>query len=216
MFWDLLDTQAADEIRKHSAARQFNPGDRLVCEEASPGLVFFVQSGWVEVTRRGANGAIAILDFRGPGDIVKNLPGAMRRAQSITAKARTPVEAQGMAGEELLQLARDVPDIGQALLRTMADRLQDADRRDAQRHGSGALGAIADRLLGLHIKGCGHRLVVAQEEIARWAGVSLPSTSRALHILRQAGIIRTHRQNIIVLDESALAVVVRSGHLPPA
>jgi CRP-like cAMP-binding protein len=214
-FWDLLDAEAVEEIRTRSAFDLFRVGEPLTGEGEDTHRVFFIQSGWVSVIRHSASGATRILAVRGPGDIVGELAGLSDRPRTATVRARSMVEARGMTGEAFLQLAERTPSIARALFRTLADRLNDADRHRTQLHGSVALGAVAEKLLEIHAYDEGRdRPVFTQEEIATWAGVSVPALARSLRALRDAEVIRSSRQRIIVLDPEALAEVALTGRMP--
>jgi CRP-like cAMP-binding protein len=214
-FWDLLDTEAVREISARSAFDLFRVGESLTGEGEDTHRVFFIQSGWVSVIRHGPAGATRILAVRGPGDIVGELAGLSDRPRSATVRARSLVEARGMTGEAFLSLAERTPSIARALFRTLADRLNDADRHRTQLHGSVTLGAVAEKLLEVHAYGEGpDRPVFTQEEIATWAGVSVPALARSLRVLRDAEIIRSSRQRIIVLNAAALAHVAENGRPP--
>jgi CRP/FNR family cyclic AMP-dependent transcriptional regulator len=211
-FWDLLDASAAGEIRERSTYDLFRVGEALTGEGEDTHRVFFILSGWVSVIQHSPVGATRILAVRGPGDIVGELASLSDRPRSATVRARSLVEARGMTGAAFLTLAERTPSISRALLRTLAHRLQDADRHRTQLHGSVALGAVADKLLEIHAYADGRdRPVFTQEEIALWAGVSVPALARSLRTLREAGVIRSARQRIVVLDERALREIAKNG-----
>ena len=214
-FWDLLDAMAAEEIRARTVYQVFRTGDSLTGEGEDTHRVFFIQSGWVSVIQHSTVGATRILAVRGPGDVVGELASLSERPRSATVRARSTVEARGMSGEAFIDLAERTPSIARALFRILADRLHDADRHRTQLHGSVALGAVADKLLEIHSYADSgqDRPVFTQEEIACWAGVSVPALARSLRTLREAGVIRSARQRIIVLDEKGLREVAQNGRV---
>ena len=214
-FWDLLDAMAAEEIRARTVSQVFRTGDSLTGEGEDTHRVFFIESGWVSVIQHSTVGATRILAVRGPGDVVGELASLSERPRSATVRARSTVEARGMSGEAFIDLAERTPSIARALFRILADRLHDADRHRTQLHGSVALGAVADKLLEIHSYADSgqDRPVFTQEEIACWAGVSVPALARSLRTLREAGVIRSARQRIIVLDEKGLREVAQNGRV---
>ena len=72
-------------------------------------------------------------------------------------------------------------------------------------------GSVAAQWIGTPIEVIYERAGFTQEEIACWAGVSVPALARSLRTLREAGVIRSARQRIVVLDERALRKIAQSG-----
>jgi CRP-like cAMP-binding protein len=98
------------------------------------------------------------------------------------------------------------------LMRMLAERLRDADRKRIEFGAQDTTGRVAARLIELaerfgestangeiHIA-----LPLSQEELAGWVGSSREAVSKALGVLRGAGEIRTSRLSVVVVDLAAL------------
>jgi CRP/FNR family transcriptional regulator, cyclic AMP receptor protein len=97
------------------------------------------------------------------------------------------------------------------LLRSLAQRFRDADRRRVEFASAQTLGRVAARLLELadrHGESDGETIVItlpiSEEELAGWTGSSREAVAKALATLRDFGAIRAERRRITVLDPEGL------------
>ena len=97
------------------------------------------------------------------------------------------------------------------------ERLRDADRQQVDFAAYQTLGRVARRLVEL-VERFGEEsddgsvritLPITQEELAGWAGASREATAKALHELRDLGLIETARRDITVRDLAGLERLVR-------
>jgi CRP-like cAMP-binding protein len=97
------------------------------------------------------------------------------------------------------------------LIRVLASRLRDSDRKRLEFAALDTLGRVAWRLLELSDgfgqetdEGTSLELPLSQEQLAGWCGASRESTVKALTSLRELGIITTGRRQVVIRDSEAL------------
>jgi CRP/FNR family cyclic AMP-dependent transcriptional regulator len=103
------------------------------------------------------------------------------------------------------------PRIALVLLKVVLTRLREANRRQLEFAAFHTIERIALRLVELCERfgapcdeGVRISLRISQEELAGWAGASREATSKALHDLRQIGLIDTERRSLTVRDVDGL------------
>jgi CRP/FNR family transcriptional regulator, cyclic AMP receptor protein len=200
-----------DELRDLGAVRSFPRGQALAHVAQVPSEVFVLRCGRVKVTATTPAGRTVLLALRGPGELVGELSALSDSPRSASVIALDPVEALAIPHERFRRYVHDHPDAAMRMLRTLTDRLKDADAKRVQIAAYTTLERVAFCLLELSERFGSERedaieitLPLSQEELASWAGASLESVGRALQQMRGLGWIETRRRAIRVLDPHAL------------
>jgi CRP/FNR family transcriptional regulator, cyclic AMP receptor protein len=159
----------------------------------------------------GRDGSSVVLGFLGPGDVVGlpvvlGQPGAGTRVVCLTS-----VEALHFRGSALRSYLADHPIFATACLRLLNHDLAAAREDLARQTGTVTVERVADRLVqladrwGQRQNGAIHIPVpLTQDMLASWARASRESTAKALHELRESGVIRTARRELAILDLARL------------
>ena len=97
------------------------------------------------------------------------------------------------------------------LIRVLANRLRDADRKRLEFAALNTLGRVAGRLQELGERfgedtpdGIEVALPLSQEQLASWCGASREATVKALAALRTLDCIATGRRSVLIRDLHAL------------
>lgn len=199
-----------DELERRGGRRRFKSGSTLM-HEGSPGAeVMLLLRGRVKASVTNADGREVVLGFQGPGELVGELAVIDDSARSSTVEALEEVEALAVSAPDFRALLGR-PHFAGVLLRSLAQRFRDADRRRVEFASAQTLGRVAARLLELadrHGESDGETIVItlpiSQEELAGWTGSSREAVAKALATLRDLGAIRTERRRITVLDPEGL------------
>jgi CRP/FNR family transcriptional regulator, cyclic AMP receptor protein len=199
-----------DELERRGGRRRFKSGSTLM-HEGSPGAeVLLLLRGRVKASVTNADGREVVLGFQGPGELVGELAVIDDSARSSTVEALEEVEALAVSAPDFRALLGR-PRFSGVLLRSLAQRFRDADRRRVEFASAQTLGRVAARLLELadrHGESGGETIVItlpiSQEELAGWTGSSREAVAKALATLRNLGAIRTERRRITVLDPEGL------------
>jgi CRP/FNR family cyclic AMP-dependent transcriptional regulator len=197
-------------IRREGHPRRFQRGQALFTEGDLAGRVFLIERGWVTVTCTTPGGREIMLALRGPGDMLGELSALDGKPRSATAMAVSEVEAAVVSGSTLTRTL-DEARASRELIRMLASRLRDSDRKRLEFATLDTLGRVAWRLLELSDRfgretneGISVGLPLSQEQLAGWCGASRESTVKALTSLRELGTITTGRRQVLIRDPEAL------------
>ncbi len=127
-----------------------------------------------------------------------------------------PVEAQVFSAEVFRRVLADTPGVALGLLRMLIDRIRDSDRLRVEFGARDTLGRVALRLVVLADTagemvedGVKIGIPLTQEDLAGWIGASREAVTRGLGSLRNRGLIRTGRREIVILDLDGLRDAAR-------
>ncbi len=197
-------------LRRDGHVRRFRRGQALFTEGDRAERVFLIEQGWVMVSCMSPDGREIVLGLRGSGDIIGEMSALDDEARSATALAVGDVDATVATGATLRTAIED-PGAAGELIRVLATRLRDADRKRLQFATLDTLGRVAERLVELSERfgqaadgGIAVELPLSQEQLASWCGASRESTVKALATLRSLHCISTGRQSVVIHDMAAL------------
>jgi CRP-like cAMP-binding protein len=200
-----------EALRRAGHLRQFAAGQALFVEGDSAERVFVIESGWVLLSCGAPDGREVVLGLRGPGDVIGDMSILDGEPRSATALALDPLEAIVAPASALTGALADAA-VAQAMIRVLAARLRDADRKRVEFSALDTLGRVAWRLLELSERfgtsteeGIVVELPLSQEQLASWCGASREATVKALASLRGLGTITTGRRRVVISSTEALA-----------
>lgn len=173
--------------------------------------VIALLSGRVKIVYADAHGRETVFGVQGPGDLLGELSAIDHEPRSGAVFALEAVEAVAIAAERFTEMVVTTPALALVVLRLVAGRLRDADRKRIEFGAYSTEHRVARRLVELaqrygdsrgdavHI-----RLRLTQEELAGWTSSSREAVAKALATFRAHGWIDTGRRQIVVLDLDAL------------
>lgn len=199
----------------HEAGRErsWRRGEALLSEGSSPDDVILIGAGLVKVVRQSPNGYTSVLAVRGPGELLGELSCLDGRPRSASAVAMQHVTGVSVLAGRFLRLLEEHGGLALAVLRTVAGRLRDADRRRADQ-GAYAAGVRVARVLvelavshgvPVPVPAGALAVVVTQKDLAGAAGTSRESVVRILRDLHEEGLVTTVRGRLLVTDPDGLA-----------
>ncbi|HET6868233.1 MAG TPA: Crp/Fnr family transcriptional regulator [Solirubrobacteraceae bacterium] len=200
----------AGALRAEGRPVRFRRGQAMFTQGDRAERVFVIERGWVLISSMAPGGREIVLGLRGPGDVIGDLSALDGAPRSATALAVGEVDAIVAPSSAL---TRALSDAGTAmdLLRVLAGRLRDADRKRLEFAALGTLGRVAWRLQELSerfgeqtAEGIEVELPLSQEQLASWCGASREATVKALSTLRTLGCITTGRRSVIIRDVAGL------------
>ena len=200
----------ADALRSEGRVVRFRRGQALFTEGDRGGRAFVIERGWVLLSSVAPSGREVVLGLRGPGDVIGELSALDDAPRSASGVAVGEVEAVVAPGSALLGALGEHA-VAMDLLRVLAVRLRDADRKRLEFASLETLGRVAWRLRELSERfgvptahGVEVELPLSQEQLASWCGASREATVKALGALRSLGCISTGRRTVVILDTEAL------------
>jgi len=210
-FFEELDSRDRDAIASASRRRQYAAGSTLMYEGQEGTEVLVLLTGRVKVSYLTRDGREVILDFRGPGDLLGEMAVVDGNPRSNTVTAIESVEALAMSAAAFTALVTHSPTLANQLLQNMIRRFRDSDRKLIEFGASQTAGRVAARLVEMVQRfgtatPSGHviDLPISQDELAGWTGASREAVAKALHALRELGLITTDRRRFTVVDLEGL------------
>ena len=207
-FLDSLLEQERVALLNVGRIRRWEQGELLVRAGDRVDSATVLVSGSVKVHKTAAEGAEVVLALLGPGDLLGEMSAVREAVRSADATALEPTEGIVIPVPDLRAFLSAHPHATLALLEMAVARLHLADLRRIEFATAGSLARVATRLVELVERFGLERedgaieiaLPLTQDELAAWSASSRESTARALHTLRQLGLLETHRRRLVVRD----------------
>ncbi len=209
LFSGLRETELK-EILKLTSPKKYRKNNTIILEDSTAGDMFYIiTKGKVKVTREDEDGKEVILSMLGRDDFfgeLSLLDGLARSANVITVN-ETNVLA--MKGKDFLKLVREKSRVSSNLLKVLCARVRKLDSFMKRVSLMNTVGKVASTLLGLTESEKQKRGRTAEiekipslENIAKIAGTSKSSVSRALQNLEKSGIIKRKGRKVTIKNYS--------------
>jgi CRP-like cAMP-binding protein len=210
-FRDMLTADEVAALEKVGRRREFRRGAVIFREADRTDSVVVLLRGRVKVSSDTASGHEVVLAVRGPGALLGEFSAIDREPRSATVTALEPVTALAIPLPEFEAYLQSHGRVAFLLMRTLTSKLRDADRKRIEFGVHDTTGRVAARLVEMAdrfgqptAEGIAIALPFTQDELAGWTGASREAVSKALGSLRTAGLVRTSRLRVVVLDLPAL------------
>lgn len=199
-----LPNETRDEIARVAVPRTYGSGETIIFEGDPCTAAYFLARGHARVARVSAGGREQVLARLGPGQSFNTVPLFQRDGENrATVRALDEVRLYAVAKEDLIALLRSNPELGLALLRDLADRLdhltdlvEDLSLRTVR-------GRLARFLLEQAEAGAVSPRMT-QAEIAARLGTVREVIGRTLRDLADDHLIRMERGRIVLLNREGL------------
>lgn len=202
-FLELVGERGAAALDLGAVTRRWPAGSVLFHEGDRADRVLLVRTGRVKIVATESNGSETLLALRGAGELVGEMAAIDGAPRSGTAVALGEVECAVVAADRFREVLRAEPEVALALLGVVAARLREAEGRRVEHGALDTVQRLARRLVELAVADP----VVAglnQDDLAALIGASREAVAKALQALREAGLVRTGRRSIEVLDLGGL------------
>jgi CRP/FNR family cyclic AMP-dependent transcriptional regulator len=200
----------ADALVACGTRRSWRAGEIVFTEGEPADRVVVLLTGRVKVSSLSDTGEV-VLAFRGRGALLGEISAIDRGPRSATVTAVDRVDGLEISAVAFWNYLAGHPAASLLLLRTLAGRLRDADRKRIEFGAYDTTGRVAARLVEMAERfgqpteeGLKIALPFSQDELAGWTGASREAVSKALGALRSRGLIRTSRMSVVVKDLDAL------------
>ena len=188
------------------------PGKVLFREGDPSAAVYACVHGRIKLTIATPAGNDLLLGIKMPCQAFGELSAIDGRGRSASAMAMEPCRVAVLPRQEFLDALVDSPRLAVGLLRELSDHLRLANLRTSSRNGDSTPVRVGQRLLELAAQFARHGqsgahviLPITQSDLAAWVGATRESTARALAQYRQAGLLRTGRGHITIINADALS-----------
>lgn len=191
--------------------RAFGEGETIF-EERDPGnVLFIIQSGEVELTRRALSGRHAVANL-GPGEFFGEMSVVLGEPRTARATATCETRLLELDGETLEAMCIERPEIAIRIISRLTSRLIDSERRLAALGVDDLLRPIVRALLkkAEAPSADGVRFPGKLRDLARDSGLSMLEAHHALHQLLDQRVLRLVDDCLIAKDVDSLAACVDS------
>ena len=189
--------------------RSFPAGTRVFHEGDSSDACYIVKEGSFRVTREHSDGRAITLATLGPGEIFGELAMLDGDSRSASAEALTDGELLALPANDVRSLLARHPEIALKLVAGLVRRLRAANVRLTKQSFQTVPSRVAGILAQLSREqgnGSGGEVTIRmnQTDLAQLAGTSRESVSRFLAELERAGVVRSGRGRVTVLEPPKL------------
>ncbi|WP_062430905.1 Crp/Fnr family transcriptional regulator [Herbidospora daliensis] len=207
--FDKLTPQEQIDLRTRGRTRTWARGEIVFTQGDPSTWVLLVLSGKVKISAASESGTDVVLAVRGPGAVVGEMASIDGEPRSATVTAVEPVE--GLAIRDFAGFLRENGRVAVLIMRTVTERLRDADRKRIEYGVLDTAVRVANRLVELAERygepvpgGVSLELPLSQDELASWVGSSREAVNKALRGLRDRGLIETGRRRVLINDMDGL------------
>jgi len=203
----------ADELERFSQVavpRSIPAGNRVFHEGDSSDACYIVREGSFRVTREHSDGRAITLATLGPGEVFGELAMLDGDTRSASAEALTDGELLALPAGDVRNLLARHPEISVKLVAALVRRLREANERISRQSFQTVPSRVAGVLSQLVAETSGGgesgevTIRMNQADLAQLAGTSRESVSRFLAELERAGVVRSGRGRVTVLDPEKL------------
>jgi CRP/FNR family transcriptional regulator len=191
--------------------RSFPAGTRVFHEGDSSDACYIVSEGSFRVTREHSDGRAITLATLGPGEIFGELAMLDGDKRSASAESITDGTLLALPANDVRSLLARNPEIALKLVAGLVRRLRAANARLSRQSFQTVPSRVAGILLQLSRDGQdgdGEETEITirmnQTDLAQLAGTSRESVSRFLAELERAGVVRSGRGRVTVLQPGKL------------
>lgn len=194
------------------------PARSLIFHLGDPGgSVFLVESGVVRIDRTTTTGKIVLINLMAANEVFGELSAIDNAPRSASASTVTDARIRRVQAEEFRELLGERSDLQAALLESVTARLRSLTTQFVENSSLDAPALMASGLLRLveierelgrsTVAADGSielPLLISQEELGQWSGLSREGAVKGLATLRSVGLIATGRKRVTIYDLAGL------------
>jgi CRP-like cAMP-binding protein len=206
LIFSSLSQEELAELSRLAIERSFETGEYIFWEEDAPDWFYIIAEGRVKVLKHASSGKEFIVAFFGTGEIFGEVAVFENKPYPASSQALTKTKVLGIKKDDLLAFLASRPQVALRIINVLGGRLRDAQSRLMDFAGERVEQRIARILLMLSSK-LGSELPFTKQEIADMAGTTTETAIRVISRLKSAGIIRSGRGKMTVLDKTRLKLL---------
>lgn len=206
-----LDAEAATALRSSMIDMSVPRGTVVFAEGEAGDRMYVIVDGKVKLGHASADGRESLLAVLGPGEMFGELSLFDPGPRTATATALTDARVLGLGHESLRPWLAGRPEVAEALLAALAQRLRRTNEALGDLVFADVPGRVAKALLDLSEKfgqPSAEGLVVhhdlTQEELAQLVGASRETVNKALADFTHRGWIRVDQREVTIIDGERL------------
>jgi len=206
-----LDDEAAAALQASTVEVRLSKGQDLFLEGEPGDRMFVITEGKIKLGHTASDGRESLLAILGPGELLGELSLFDPGPRTATATALTDATLIALGHSALRPWLTGRPEVAEALLQALAQRLRRTNEAMADLVFSDVPGRIAKILLELGDK-FGRQMPddlhvthdMTQEELAQLVGASRETVNKALADFASRGWIRLESRSVVLLEMDRL------------
>jgi len=205
-----LPLDALDDFRAASSPAVYRPRQVVFSEGNPANGLFLVCHGSVKLYHADRFGREHILEIAGPGAVLGELSLDDGQTLSVSAESLTDAQLSYLPRDRLQKFLEKYPGAGMRLIAALSNELAAARRKARDLALKGAESRLAILLLDLARTSADAARVhirFTRRELGEMIGVSTETVIRLLTKLRQKGVIRMDRRELVIADLERLKQV---------
>ena len=202
-FFTQLSDRELDVVRAVATEKGY-PKNAVVLTEGEMGdSLFMIQSGKVKVFIGDEDGREITLKILGPGDFFGEMSMIDKQPRSASV---TTIEAAAflvLSNAAFERCVEEAPRIANMVMRVLAQRVREADRKIGTLALMDVYGRVASTLLELSVYSNGKLMVgekLSQQDLANMVGASREMVNRILKDLSDRGFISIESKSITIIN----------------
>jgi CRP/FNR family transcriptional regulator len=206
-----LDVEAAAALRASMDSTNLSKGQILFNEGERGDRLYVITEGKVKLGHTSSDGRESLLAVLGPSELLGELSLFDPGPRTATATALTETTLMGLGHNALRPWLTGRPEVAEALLRALAQRLRRTNEQMADLVFSDVPGRVAKTLLELGEKfgrplpdGVHVTHDMTQEELAQLVGASRETVNKALADFAARGWIRLESRSVVLIEPDRL------------
>lgn len=200
------------DVARYATPRRVARGGVLYWQGEEVAQLFVMHQGMAKLVHLRADGQEQVVRTVGPGEVVGEHAFLTGSRPDHTVVALDEMEACVFDHRDLGRLTATHPRIAAQMLRTLSQRLVDAEQRITALAGTDVATRLAGYLMTLPAhhgdEGVAVTLPMTKREVASYLGTTPESFSRALSRLERDGAIKVRGREVLLLDMDALEQVL--------
>ncbi|HXZ48338.1 MAG TPA: Crp/Fnr family transcriptional regulator [Usitatibacter sp.] len=202
-FFTQLSESELDVVRGLSTEKTY-PKNAVVLTEGEMGdSLFMIQSGKVKVFIGDEDGREIILKILGPGDFFGEMSMIDKQPRSASVTTIEPSHFLMLTHAAFERCVEQAPRIANMVMRVLAQRVREADRKIGTLALMDVYGRVASTLLELSVYNNGKLMVgekLSQQDLANMVGASREMVNRILKDLSERGFISIESKSITIIN----------------
>jgi CRP/FNR family cyclic AMP-dependent transcriptional regulator len=206
-----LDPEAAAALQASMESLSLGKGQVLFNEGERGDRLYVITEGKMKLGHTSSDGRESLLAVLGPAELLGELSLFDPGPRTATATALTETSLMGLGHAALRPWLTGRPEVAEALLRALAQRLRRTNDQMADLVFSDVPGRVAKTLLDLGEKfgrplpdGVHVTHDMTQEELAQLVGASRETVNKALADFAARGWIRLESRSVVLIDPERL------------
>lgn len=206
LIFSKLDDDQISELSSLAIERDYATGQFIFWEGDDPDCFYMITEGEVRVLKHSSLGKEFTIAFFEPGEIFGEVAVFENKPYPASAQAASDVRVLSIKRQDFLSFITKHPEVALHIINILGGRLRNAQGRLRDLAGERIEQRLTRVLLMLSAK-LGSTLPFTRQEIAEMAGTTTETAIRFMRQLKERGIIRSTRGQIVILNETKLKLL---------